>query len=374
VRVLIVNPHMFIYGGAELVIVKLANYLSANGIAHALLTTNIIPEIESDLKNTEIIKFPFEVRNNWSDLVKNIWLLNKGIRRNIDRFDVINVHNAPAELAALTSSKPVVWLCNEPPEVLLGGSAHKEGLLKRFAKNTFYGFDKQIVKRYIKNVVVADEFNALRFKNLYGIEPEIIPYGINYDFFSIPPESPPRRADSRFTVLHAGIINPLKNQLASLKAINILRKDIPEILLILAGHQEANYYAEVKEYIALHRLKRYVEFTGHITRDRLRELFYTSDALLHPIKSQGGWLTPFEAMSAALPIVVSRDMTAASIVEREGIGTVTDNYSEAILDIYKNPDKYKEQGSRGKRYVKNNLTWNNFSSSMVKAFEKACKR
>ncbi len=365
---------MFIYGGAELVIVKLSNYLSANGIEHALLTTNIIPEIENDLKNTEIIKAPFEVRNNWSDLAKNIWFLNKGIRRNIAGFDVINAHNAPAELAAVAQGKPVVWLCNEPPEVLLGGSTHREGLLKRFTKNVFYGFDKQVVKRFIKNVVVADEFNAQRFKRLYGIEPDIIPYGINYDFFSLPPENLTRRADGRFTVLHVGIINPLKNQLASLKAINILRRDIPEILLILAGHQEDHYYAEVKEYINEHELKPYVEFTGHINRDRLRELFYSSGVLLHPIKSQGGWLTPFEALSAALPIVASKDMTAASIIECENIGVVTDNFAEAILDVYKSYDKYKEQAGRGRLYVKNNLTWNNFSSSMVKSFEKACNR
>jgi hypothetical protein len=51
-------------------------------------------------------------------------------------------------------------------------------------KKTILAFDKFVVRHYIKNVVAADEFNAERFKRIYGFKPEIINYGIDYDFFS----------------------------------------------------------------------------------------------------------------------------------------------------------------------------------------------
>ncbi|MBF0319743.1 MAG: glycosyltransferase family 4 protein [Nitrospirae bacterium] len=370
-RVLVVTPNMYIYGGAELVIVELANYLSRHNIAHALLTTGILPEIEKDITNTEIITYPFIASNDWRDLLKNMWLLSKGIRRLAKRFDVINLHNCPAELTTFTISKPAVWLCNEPPAVFLGGSADRDGALKGFAKGLFYDFDKFIVRRYVRNAVVADDFNAARFKSLYGVTPRIIHYGINYGFFSNPPEMPSRK--NRFTVLQSGVFNPYKNQLEAVKAVNSLKDKIPGILLILAGFQGGAYFGEVQQYITEHGLKDIVELPGHINRDRLRELYYTCDVLLHPVKSQGGWLSPFEALSAKTPVVVSAEMTAASLIKSSGIGTVTDNYAEALMDVYLNRERHKEMAVRGKLFVRNNLTWDTFCGKMVDTFCQALK-
>jgi glycosyltransferase involved in cell wall biosynthesis len=367
---------MYVYGGAELVVVELLNYLSKHNIAHALITTGIIAGIERDIKNTEIIRYPFGASNDWRDLLKNMWLLTKGIRRHAGRFDVINLHNCPAELAAFTISKPAVWLCNEPPEVFLGGGAARDAGLKRFAKGLFYGLDKFIVRRYVKNVVVADEFNAARFKSLYGITPQIIHYGINYGFFSQPPETIPRRK-GRFAVLQSGMFNPYKNQIETVKAIESVREKIPGILLILAGFQGGAYFKDVERYINEHGLDDIVELPGHINREKLRELYYAADVLLHPVKSQGGWLSPFEALAAETPIVVSAGMTAASEIKSAGIGTVTDDYAEALaealMDVYLNREGHKEMAARGKRFVKDNLTWDTFCGKMVETFKQAQK-
>ncbi|MBF0553358.1 MAG: glycosyltransferase family 4 protein [Nitrospirae bacterium] len=371
-RVLVAAPQMYIYGGAELVIVELLNYLSKNKIEHALLTTGVLPEIERDLlhQHTEIITLPFGASNDWRDLLKNMWLLSKGIRRHGQRFDVINLHNCPAELAAFTISKPAVWLCNEPPEVFLGGGTAREGAPKRFIKAMFYDFDKFIVRRFVRNVVVADESNAERFKSLYGITPQIIPYGINYGFFSNPPETIPVNK-GQFTVLQSGMFNPYKNQLEAVKTVNLLRDKIPCISLILAGFQGGAYFEEVKKYINGHALNNIVQLPGHINREQLRELYYASDVLLHPVKSQGGWLSPFEALTAETPVVVSTEMTAAPVIKSEGIGTVTEDYAGALMDVYLNRQRHKQIARRGRQFVKDNLTWDNFCGKMVRAFETA---
>lgn len=372
-RVLVAAPQMYIYGGAELVIVELLNYLSRNKINHALLTTGILPEIKQAIIDSEVITLPAAASNDWRDLLNNLWLLSKGIRRHAARFDVINLHNCPAELAAFTTSKPSVWLCNEPPEVFLGGNAENESAPKRFLKSMFYDFDKFIVRSRVRNVVVADEFNAARFKSLYGITPRIIPYGINYDFFATPPEHI-QLHPGRFCVVHSGMFNPYKNQLQSLKAVHSLRDKIPGIMLILAGFQGGAYFDVVKKYIDEHSLDDIVKLPGHLTRDKLRELYYAADVLLHPVMSQGGWLSPFEALCAETPVIVSQEMTAASTIRTENIGTVTRDYAAALLDVYHNTQRHKEPARRGKDFVKNNLTWAQFCSKMVSAFEAAMQR
>lgn len=375
-KVLIVYPKMELYGGAELLIVRLANCLTKKRISNALLTTNILREIENDFIGTCIIKYPliplqriFKPLN----LFRTLWLLSKGVRKNLKHFDIINVHNYPAELSIYPYHKPVVWMCNEPPEVHVRFQHEPKHSLRRAAVKALLAFDKHVVRNYIQNVVVADEFNETRFRNIYGFTPHIINYGIDYDFFAGRSENAGIKPIDPFTILHVGMLTPLKNQMESIRAVEKLKEKIPHIKLILAGLGEGEYLQSLREYIKEHQLKEHVEITGHLKREQIRTLYQTCNVLLHPIKSQGGWLSPFEALCAKLPIIVSREMTASDIVEREDLGVVTDDYASAVLDIYRNPERHNEMASRRAEWVRENLSWDNFSEKMVEVFYKAAE-
>jgi glycosyltransferase involved in cell wall biosynthesis len=372
-RVLIVYPKFFIYGGAELVIVKLANYLTKKGIQNAILTTAMLPEVEKDLPGTEVIvqkppKIPFNLLG-----FKDILALHKGISDNLNNFDLINVHNYPAEISLFPHHKAAVWMCNEPPEIVLRLELEPSPFLK-LVKKAVLKFDKFVVKNYIKNVIVADEFNAKRFEKLYGFKPEIINYGIDYEFFSQGnPEKVRKKYDlnNNFIILQAGILTPLKNQMESLKTIEKLRDKIPHLKLILAGLAEKEYKLRLEKYIQEKNLEKYLIFTGQLNREETRDFYHTCDVLLHPIKSQGGWLAPFETLCAKKPIVVSPEMSASEIIKREKIGIVSDDYAEVIMDIYRNKNKYLEMAERGRQWVKNNLNWDIFCQKNLEVFQKA---
>ena len=125
------------------------------------------------------------------------------------------------------------------------------------------------------------------------------------------------------------------------------------------------------EYIRTKNLHDHVHFTGHIGRAELRRAYYASDVLLHPIKDQGGWLSVFEAMCAEKPVVVSEEMTAAAIIAKNGIGTVTNDFAEGILDIYRQPERHRDRTQLAKRFVQNKLTWDRFGEEMLKVFDTA---
>jgi glycosyltransferase involved in cell wall biosynthesis len=368
---------MYVYGGAELLIVRLANYLSGKGIQNALLTTYLLPEIENDFTNTEIIRYP-PVSENQPAAAKHfgplklIWLLNKGVRRHRNRFDIINVHNYPAEFSTLPSDKPAVWMCNEPPDIAVQVRLAQVSKLslKRPLFRAFLALERYVVCKYVKNVVVADPFNKQRFIKLYGFEPHVISYGIDYDYFAAKPPEAPTASDSPFCILHVGMLTPLKNQMESIKTVEKLKDAIPDIRLILAGLGEGKYLAKIKSYLNEHQLQNHVEITGHLNRDQIRSLFHSADALLHPIGSQGGWLAPFEALCAGLPIVVSPEMTASSLVKQENLGVVTNDYVGALLDIYRSPNPYKSLTDRRATWVRENLSWDKFSENMIAVFQK----
>jgi len=374
-RVLIVYPKFYIYGGAELVVVRLANYLTRKGIQNAILTTAMLPEIEKDLDKTKVIiqkesKIPFNFLG-----LREILALHKGIRDNLDNFDVINIHNYPAEISFFPFQKPAVWMCNEPPEIVLRLDS-EQSLFSRLAKKTILKFDKFVIRRYIKNAVVADEFNAERFEKIYGLKPEIINYGIDYNFFSsgYPEETRKKyNLSNNFVILQVGMLTPLKNQLESVKTIKKLKDKIPHLKLILAGLAEDEYKLSLEKYIKEEHLEDYIIFTGQLNRKELRDLYHTCDVLLHPIKPQGGWLSPFEVLCAKKLIVVSPEMSASSIIKKEKIGIVTDNYAEAITEVYRNADKYVRMKEKGSEWVKNNLNWDIFCQRNLDLFQKALK-
>lgn len=368
-RVLIVNPKIYVYGGAELLLVKLCNFLTKKGIRNSILTTSILPEVQKELLGTNIIiqKKPKIYRNILN--CNEILALYKGVQENFNNFDLINVHNYPAELSVFRCKKPVVWMCNEPSLYLsMLNSSFKSKLLTK----VLFDFERFIVRHFIKNAVVADKFNAKRFKKIYnGMTPYISNYGIDYEFFS---KGKPEKIkckmdlDNKFVILHVGMLQPFKNQMESLRIVKKINNKIPNLVLILAGYWIERYKLELENYIKENDLEDIVMFTGHMNREDLRDLYHTCNVLLHPIKSQGGWLSPFEALCVKKPIVVSYEMTASEIIAKEDIGVVTNDFEDVILDIYRNSDKYHKIAERGEKWVKENLSWDNFCEKMLNLF------
>ena len=371
-RVLIVHPRMDIYGGAELLIVRLANYLARNNVENALLTTNLSAAIEKDLEGTQVFSYPYTRFHNFRaplNLFRLLWLLHKGIRKHIKDFDVINVHNYPAELSVFLFHKPVVWMCNEPPQVHVGFDAERKFTTRRLVIGAILRLEKQVVRKYVGDVVVADQFNAKRFKEIYGITPHIINYGVDYRYFAEHRKKNINRNDPQhFIVLHVGMLTPQKGQIESLRAVDKLRGRIPGIRLILAGSGEEEYRFALKEFIRNRNLENIVRFEGHVDRARIRELYHTSDVLLHPIGPQGGWLAPFEAIAANLPVVVSKAMTTSELIQNKNLGVVTDDFTDALLDIYENRSKYETLAMQRAEWVRDHLSWDNFCEKMLNVF------
>jgi len=371
-HILIIYPKFNIYGGAELLIVRLCNHLTKNKIKNTILTTKILPEIKKDLNNTNIIvsenKFP-------NKILGEIISLHKGVKQYKDEFDVINPHNFPANIVSFPYKKPIVWMCNEPELYLKLKNRYLSNNYKIYFQLLLF-IEKLIIKHHVKNIVVADKFNADRIKKLYGKNPKIINYGIDYDFFSKGNAEKAKEKfhlANKFVILQVGWLNPFKNQMASIETVCKLKDKIPNILLILAGYGKGKYLNLIKNIIKKNNLETKVKITGHLNRNEIRDLYHACDVLIHPIKSQGGWLAPFEAICAKTPIVVSHEMSASQIIRNNNLGIVTDDFAEAILNIYNNRDIYYKEALRRAYWVKENLSWENYGNEMIKAFVEAIK-
>lgn len=336
-KVLLVSPESTFYGGGERVIVKLCNYFRDNSIVHTLAIPKMTDEMRNNLSGTPIL-------NNIPALVENI-----------NRFDVVNFHNFPATLWSMFSTKPMVWTLNEPAE-----------LFTNWKRKFIEWGNRNLVKNRIENVVVADKFNARRCFDIYKVIPKVIPYGIDYEFFSEANHDPDRKF---FTVMQVGTISRYKNQLATIKAVAKAKNYISNIRLWLVGNvSEPDYKNEIETAIRDYGLGGLVKWEPHVDRSHLRNLYSAADVLMHPVKEQGGWLSPFEAISAGCPVIVSNELTCSEMIQTNQLGLVTRDYASALKQVYGDSKNIRVMTSIARNWVRQNLTWGRYCESMVKYY------
>lgn len=314
-KVLIVHPCKGFYGGAEEVVVQFCKYLMEGEDYSILLVTKDAPkDLYKNLTHEVYQSLTIVDRDSYI----GIW---RYIREFINWADVVCCFNFPATLATFPTKKPIVWYCNEPPE-----------LFTTWWRQPVEAFNRWWVRKSDMKCIVADRLNALRFQDIYGIEPQIIPYGIDYNFWS-----QGEREKKGFILLQVGH---------------------PELF-----PQGREIFQRVQRFIPSAELIQVIKATHEEVRDR----YYEASVLIHPIDSHGGWLVPFEAMCTGLPVIVSDWFTGADIIYKNNLGIVDFDIASSILaKVYERVDT-----ERAKEWVKENLTWEKFGEGMVKVLEEA---
>lgn len=373
--VLIVHPQMNFFGGAELLITELCNWLTKKGIKNSILTANISNEARRQLINTPVIvpKNKIIISSKGFDSIKSvlnfIFIFRKVLKNIKSNYDVINFHNYPATWTLWPNNKPAVWMLNEPPDLWSNPRANR--FLKFLNKFRYYS-DKFIIRSSINSICVADDFNKKRCIARYGINPKIVFYGVNYDFFSNGKKENAMKKwklKNKFVVIQSGVISAQKNQIESLITINNIKLKIPNILLVLAGKvSDENYMQKLQNFIKENNLEKNVLITGNLNRNDLRDLYKAVDVGLFPVGEQGGWLAPFELLCADKPIIVSTKMGVASVVNEYNLGILSSNYSETLLQVYTNYISFKSEAEKAALFVKKNFGWDVFADKLIEEY------
>jgi len=378
-RVLIVHPHLSSSGGSAKVVENFSECLGRRGIESSVLTLTPCGEAEgSNYKGSDLYypaSFGYE-RPPGSvglgealRLIKEIKGLSAMIKRRAEDFDIINLYNFPSTWAAYGLNKPAVWMFNEPGDV-------RENLRSSLLLKGLYGLgvrmDRHIINKYVDSICVGDDSNRERVIRRYGREPHLIPYGMDIGL-DCPLEREKKGSsyalEGRFVVIQPGIISPRKNQMESLRAVEILRAKIKNILLVITGLSYGSYRESLNAYIRDKGLARHVIFTGHLRESETRSLYRASDVALFPEKSEGGWLYPLEVISSGARLVVSKAFAANGLIRRERLGLVTDEPASAIEYVFLNPAKSRLASQKAFKWISGNFGWDNFTGKMVDVFD-----
>lgn len=351
---------MALYGGAEVVVVRLAKYLQEHGHVVDIATLSTAKHKDYNGLNfilpTESAQMQYRLRDGSVQTLLNIGQMFSRLRKlcaeHADSYDVINAHNFPA-IWSVPRGARTVWMCNEIPDPW--HSAPTSSLSNQLWNIGRFG-DRLIVKtkQHVK-AVVADVKVAGAFRQRYGFEPNIIPYGIDGEFLS----QGERRLNDTFHIICPSMVSPSKNQLGILEAIY---HALPKARVTLSGYcEDAHPYAQqIRRYIKETSLR--VDFVGPIDRESLRSLYHTAHVAVFSGKGQGSWLGPFEQLSVGTPIIVSPNLTCSSLVKSKNLGIVSNDIAGSLILVNRMYHEFQQQALLGQRFVLQELTWDKFCS------------
>lgn len=371
------HPHIF-KGGAEFQLLHLAKELQMKGHCVDVLALSVSNDIREDMANLNFITNKDnlaprkELLNTESiiDEIKNMIRLKRMLARLEETYDVINPHNFPA-VWSCTGHNPIVWMCNEPPDPLWANP--NPSITMKIARSIGVAVDNRIVMKHVKRIAVIDELNQKRVRDRYHMDSDVVYSGVDFDYFSkgnAKDAIAKFNLDGKFVVVHVGWFTPQKNQMASVKSIESVISQIPELMLVLVGRNDNAYGKMIRVYLSTSVARNNVLLTGLVSMDDIRNLYAASNITIFPTRSQTWGASPLEGLCLGKIPIVSREAGVSFLIEKERMGVVSGDLAAAIIEIHSNYAEYRRMAQRGRDFVKEHLSWNDYCDRMVSIFEK----
>lgn len=350
-------------GGGEYVFSLMAKMLADNGNKVWVITNQVNGETYPSHQNIKIIfvpplleykgglppSFVDNLRYSFGALRKGISIIRK------EKIDIIHSNNfAPALAGSMLSSftgKPhvttvhdVFSLCGRNYWKLWG----KQSNISRLNVTLAPFFEKMIVKLRCNAIhtvsdATKDDLLKIRAKNPIYVIPNTIEVNDNK-----------KSEQNPYQFVYVGRLVFYKNLEVIIKAIDMARREYPEIILFIAG--DGPHGKDLEELVNRLDLQKNVKFTGFVSSDEKLRLVSTSQALVFPSLCEGFGLVILEAFSQERPVLVSNIRPMSDIVTHAKNGFVLDPHDERIwaehlIKIIKNPSEANIMGKNGNKLL-----------------------
>jgi glycosyltransferase involved in cell wall biosynthesis len=189
----------------------------------------------------------------------------------------------------------------------------RKAVLPRAARRA----DRMIVDSYAVGRAVVERLGVA------GEKVRVVPLGAGHDFRRVDDEDRIAAVLARYGVRSPYLVAvgrgyPHKNIAGLLRATAVLRKQHPDLQLVLVG-ERFRAAAEVERLTTELGLGKVVVWTGFATADDLNALYSGAAAFAFPSLAEGFGLPPLEAMACGAPVVASNLTAVPEVVGDAGL-------------------------------------------------------
>ena len=295
--------------------------------------------------------------------------------KNINNYDVI-IDNQSISYGLIEIQKrfPLIEIIHHPItfdfKFELAASKKIKYKISRYLWYSFLKMQKQVAPK-LQNIItvsqsskkgIIEEFNCKKNNIL------VINNGLDTEEFS-PIEESVRDLNRLITTASADV--PLKGLDYSLKALQILKKDNPNIHLIVIGSPKKGGHTErlIKEL----NIKDNVFFKKHISKEEIRKLYSTSSVAIVSSLYEGFGYPVIEAMSCEVPLIATNVSSIPELVGKYGI--LIDPKDENLLshkikNVLSNYDEHKKTAIQGRQHIIKTFNWSKITNEYEKTIFK----
>lgn len=301
--------------------------------------------------------FPFEVLPTLPTLtpaeraqLPKLVLQRDAVRRALRAVDVLHV--APEPFAPLG-----MWAADGKPYYITAhGSYAQPGISRPRWQRPLY---RASFARARAVVCVSHYTQRVLQAALPAVRSVVIGNGVDAARFATLPalEAPPQRP----VILTAGGVKRRKGTLALLRAVAVVREQLPDVLCIVIGRTDAEpeTTAAARALIATLGLEDNVRLLGFVPPSELLAWYGAADVFALPSlndgwKFEGYGLVHLEASAAGLPVIGTRDCGAEDAIDDGVTGYlvrqthIDEDLPAALLRLLQNPALAAQMGTHGR--------------------------
>lgn len=301
-----------------------------------------------------------------------IWCpaMRTALKSEASTFDIIHLHSVflwPTWAAArIAKAAGVPFLVS--PRGMLGPEVIRRK--SRFVKSAWIRLIEEKTLRESAAVHVTSELEAEEIKSLRLRLPRLayVPNGVSSpaDYSTL--ESGPFAQLPRPYALFLSRISWKKGLDRLIKSW----KWVPDLTLIIAGNDEENYLPQLVALAGSEGVLDRVRFVGEVSDQHKWALYEHATLFILPSYSENFGNVVAEAMAAACPVIVTKEVGLASLVLETGAGVVADGepalLANAINELRSDEARRKRCGLAGQRAVRAKLSWDAVALQLTEVY------
>jgi len=379
-KLVVCHPFLYAKGGAERVVLKIAQHFNAKIYCALYEPEKTFPEFKDcdiEVMKTRFFRYmprqvPIRIRHA---VAAGRIFYHKVLPGD---YDVINAQGTPSEWIRHYNS-PVVWYCHSPNREafdlydfrMTGRGLHEKALYWACIRAYRYFENKTVPK--IEHIFANSANTQWRLKNYLGADSEVLHPGVDAGEF---------RCDAyEHFFLCPSRITPEKRFEYLIDAFREFKKmngKFRNWKLVIAGA----LFADRPEHAAYYEwVKRYLGNDGRILIDLPHEdlvsLYAKCYSVLYaPINEDFG-LVPLEAMAGSKPVIAVNEGGPREVVEEGRTGFLVNSpheMAERMAHLAERPELAEEMGKTGRRRVEERFAWERFLKRFGETCERAKKR
>jgi len=213
------------------------------------------------------------------------------------------------------------------------------------------------------NNTLLEKINELGIKNCVKA---VAPMGVNIKKLE---KIGLKRKNIVPTILFVGAMRPVKGLDFLISSLHLIKEEIPEFKLILAG--DGPLRPKLEKRTQNEGLSQYVEFLGQVPHDNAIQLVQTSDIVVLPSLSEGTPTVMFEALACKTPLIASHVGGIPEIITHGKNGLLIapkspKAISNAIIYLVKNKEAREKLAENGYKHIKDLYTLEKTAEKILK--------